>query len=212
MSESLPWEQFRRAAQQRSPLDVSAPVQAPHRIRIVEIDEDGREVVSITAQGDLRALLAVDVKLPEELHKRVDVQQVQLAALRRAMNLRYELARAANEAVSVPSRADVAAALAPAAATLARMREGREADERVREAVRSYVRAWTTLAPTIQGAWDTISEAVTNAWDPIQNLLREAGALPEEAPTDPRARALWAKQRAGKGPHRPGPQGSRRPR
>lgn len=56
------------------------------------------------------------------------------------------------------------------------------------------------------------TEAVTATHGQVQQLLRSAGVLPEEPPSDPRERALWARRNRSTGPPRPAAGHTRRPR
>lgn len=56
------------------------------------------------------------------------------------------------------------------------------------------------------------AEAITTTHGQVQQLLRSAGAIPEEPPTDPRERALWARRHRSTGPSRPAAGHARRPR
>jgi len=58
------------------------------------------------------------------------------------------------------------------------------------------------LAPLIHATWALIAEEVTVAARAWTEALRNVEGLPEVPPTDPRARALWLRQRRGTGPVR----------
>lgn len=61
------------------------------------------------------------------------------------------------------------------------------------------------LHATVEAMWPRIveqAEAIGRAVEDVRAVLRDAGVLPEEPPTDPRARALWLRRHRGTGPDR----------
>jgi len=61
------------------------------------------------------------------------------------------------------------------------------------------------FAPVRRGLnlWATFIDEAASAFRRFGEAAREAGFVPEEAPTDPRARALWMKQHRNTGPATP---------
>lgn len=58
------------------------------------------------------------------------------------------------------------------------------------------------LAPLVHATWALIAEEVAVAARAWTEALRNVEGLPEVPPTDPRARALWLRQRRNTGPVR----------
>ena len=95
----------------------------------------------------------------------------------------------------------------PAARWLAQALDTPEQRERMRE---SMQRLTDHMHITFQASAAAFARAA-EALRPALAQLRESGLIPEEPPSDPRERALWARQHRGTGPDRQ-LQHQRRPR
>lgn len=98
----------------------------------------------------------------------------------------------------------------PAAQALAAALDDPEARARIEESCRQLAEHARLAVESVYEALGRAIEAYGLALRPVVEQLREAGVLPEEPPTDPRARALWLRQHRGTGPdrqlqHRPRP-------
>ncbi len=79
------------------------------------------------------------------------------------------------------------------------------------EGVRRFAEGLRLAVESVLPEFLRQAEAIGRAAEGMRAVLREAGVLPEEPPTDPRARALWLRQHRGTGPDRQ-LQHARRPR
>ncbi len=79
----------------------------------------------------------------------------------------------------------------------------------------SSLTRWRAVRDSIQTVMRQMVDAINGTAPQVERLrdaLRQAGQLPEEPPTDPRARALWARRNRSTGPSRPAAGHARRPR
>lgn len=83
-----------------------------------------------------------------------------------------------------------------------------EAAEAFREAVRHVTEGLAPLWEQVRRACDEAARSMLALYE----QGREAGLLPDAGPTDPKARALWARQHRSTGPQVPRAQAARRPR
>lgn len=90
----------------------------------------------------------------------------------------------------------------PAARWLAEQLDDPVKRAELEESVRRFAeRLQLTIRPVIDAALRQ-AEAIGRAYAHLGDTLRDAGALPEEPPDDPRERALWLRQQRGTGPDR----------
>lgn len=73
-------------------------------------------------------------------------------------------------------------------------------DDRVREHVREPFEQFGAIFREFAAAVAPAIEAARLAFEQLGRAAREAGMVPEQPPTDPRARALWLRQHRSVGP------------
>jgi hypothetical protein len=133
---------------------------------------------------------------------------------------------AGNEALRKAAMQELAAALEAPPIGVWQPVKGAQLLEDMREAMRRVEAAYypqprytpedlRRFSQALQPSWDAITTAATRAhagWRGVRDALRDAGLVPDEPPTDPRERALWARRNRNHGPEQPGPQNRRRNR
>jgi len=90
----------------------------------------------------------------------------------------------------------------PAARALAEALDDPEVRARLEEGVRRLAEAVSITMEAALAAFARTVEQVGPAASQAYRTLRDAGVLPEQAPEDPRERALWLRRHRGSGPDR----------